>query len=118
MLRNVGRGQIKLDGRTCFKGLKTESQGFVADTCCFLYGDLIGSPEQRDWRIYRDHDGLCATHLKREIKFSATVRQSAISKVANSRFMAVHEAPSPEAIDASGKAFCLAGRLSAGGMQK
>jgi hypothetical protein len=74
MLSNVGRGQIKPAGRTRFRGLKTESQGFVTDTCGFLYGDLVGSAEEGDWCIYRHYCGLRTADLKRKIKFSAAVR--------------------------------------------
>jgi len=103
MLSNVGCGQIKPAGRTRFRG-QTEPQGFVADTCGFLDSDMVRSPEKGDWRIYRHYRGLRAAHLKREIKFSATIRQSAISKVANSGSIAAHAASSVAAIVAPGKA--------------
>jgi hypothetical protein len=121
MLSNVGCGQIKPAGRTRLEGLKTESQGFVADTSGFLYCDMVRSPEKGDWRIYRHYVGLRATHLEREIKFSATIRQSAISKVANSGSMAAHAASSVGAIDAPGKALWSQDgsvAFSADGMQK
>ena len=103
MLSNVRRGQIKPAGRTRFRG-QTEPQGFVADTCGFLDSDMVRSPEKGDWRIYRHYRGLRAAHLKREIKFSATIRQSAISKVANSGSIAAHAASALGVIDAPGKA--------------
>ena len=118
MLSDVGCGQIKPARRTLFRSLKTESQGFVADTCRFLYGDLVRSPKEGDWRIYRDRGGLRTTHLKRKIKFSATIRQCAISKVTNSEFMAVHAVFSLEAADVPGKALCIAGGDSADGMKE
>jgi hypothetical protein len=54
MLSNIGGGKIEPVGWTYLLGLKTQFQSFVTNACGFLYGDLVGSSEESDWRIYCD----------------------------------------------------------------
>jgi len=82
--------------------LKTGFQSFVTNTCGFLNGNLVGSPEEGDWRIYGNERGLRAAQRKRKVEFSAAIGQSAISKVSDSRFI-VHAVSSLGATDAPGR---------------
>jgi hypothetical protein len=90
MLSDVRGGEIEPLGQNRFMGLKTGFQGFVTNTCGFLDGDLVRPTKEGDWRIYRDELGLRAPQRKRKVKFSATIRQAAISKVPNGRFIVIH----------------------------